>query len=90
MSTTKGGTAVDHPRHYNEHPADIECIEVIEHFNFNLGSAVKYIWRSALKGARKQDLEKAKWYIDREIQRMEKFEHEHPGGPKRRRTDHAS
>ena len=60
---------VDHPQYYNQ--LDVECIDVIEHFNFNRGSAMKYIWRAGLKGDNAiQDLEKAGWYIAREIQRL--------------------
>ena len=58
---------VNHPKHYTSHPAGIECIQVTEHMNFNLGNAVKYIWRADLKGQSVQDLQKAKWYIEREI-----------------------
>ncbi len=62
---------VDHPVHYNAF--DIEAIDVVEHFNFNRGSAMKYIWRAGLKGDNAiQDLEKAKWYVHREIQRLRK------------------
>lgn len=70
--------AVNHPGHYNQHPAEIECIDVIEHLNFNLGSAIKYLWRAGLKpGAdHTEDLEKAVWYIKREIQRIEAFDKE--------------
>lgn len=60
---------VNHPQHYNEHPSGVECIDVIEHFNFNLGSAIKYIWRADYKDQPIEDLEKARWYIDRELQR---------------------
>lgn len=60
---------VNHPSHYNAHPSGIECIDVVEHMSFNLGNAVKYIWRAGLKGNALQDLEKAKWYIEREIQK---------------------
>ena len=63
--------AVNHPAHYNEHPSGVECITVVEHFGFNLGNAVKYIWRAALKGHQVEDLKKARWYVDREIQRLE-------------------
>ena len=64
---------VNHPRHYNEHPAGIECIDVVEHFTFNLGNAVKYIWRAGLKPGTGEllDLEKARWYVEREIRRLE-------------------
>jgi hypothetical protein len=49
----------------------VECIDIVEHFNFNLGNAIKYIWRAGLKGEAIEDLRKAIWYIDREIQRIE-------------------
>ncbi|NCC45008.1 MAG: DUF3310 domain-containing protein [Clostridia bacterium] len=63
---------VNHPDHYTSHPSGIECIQVTEHMNFLLGSAVKYIWRQGLKDDRVQDLKKAVWYIQREIERLEK------------------
>lgn len=59
---------VNHPVHYVSHPSGVECIEITEHMGFCLGNAVKYIWRSDLKGGI-EDLEKAKWYIEREIDR---------------------
>ena len=65
---TKNGTAVDHPKHYNEHPSGVECIEIVEHFGFNVGNAIKYLWRADLKNGI-EDLEKARWYCEREIQR---------------------
>lgn len=61
---------VNHPKHYMSHPSGIECIDVTEHFNFNRGNAMKYIWRAGEKGNEIQDLEKAVWYIKREIQRL--------------------
>lgn len=63
---------VDHPRHYNSHPAGIECIDVIEHMSHNTGAAVKYLWRAGLKpGAEAPtDLAKAQWYIARELRRL--------------------
>lgn len=64
--------AVNHPQHYNSHPSGIECIDVVEHLTFNVGNAIKYLWRAGLKDAAIQDLKKARWYIDREIQRLEK------------------
>ena len=39
--------------------------------NFNLGNAIKYIWRADLKGKSETDLEKAIWYINREVKRRE-------------------
>lgn len=59
--------SVNNPKHYNGHPSGIECIEITEHMGFCLGNAIKYIWRADLKGSAIEDLEKAKWYIEREI-----------------------
>lgn len=59
--------SVEHPRHYTEHPSGIECIQITEHMSFNLGNAVKYIWRCDLKNNDIEDLYKAKWYLEREI-----------------------
>lgn len=62
---------VDHPNHYNQ-ISGIECIDVVEHFNFNLGNAIKYIWRSGLKSNNpKEDLQKAIWYLQRELKRID-------------------
>jgi len=62
---------VSHPAHYTGHPSGVECIQITEHMGFCLGNAVKYIWRAGEKGNRLQDLKKARWYIDREISRLE-------------------
>jgi hypothetical protein len=70
MAKTKTQERVNHPAHYNGHPSGVECITVVEHMGFNLGNAVKYIWRADLKGNRVEDLEKAAWYVAREIQRL--------------------
>lgn len=48
----------------------IECIDITRHFDFNLGNAIKYIWRSDFKGNKKQDLEKAIWYLQDAIQNL--------------------
>lgn len=64
---------VNHPRHYNEHPSGVECITVVEHMNFNLGNAMKYIWRADEKGYAIEDLMKAAWYVKREIKRRKKM-----------------
>jgi hypothetical protein len=61
---------VNHPRHYTKHPSGVECIQITEHMGFNLGNAMKYIWRADLKGNQIEDLKKAVWYINREIQRI--------------------
>lgn len=78
--------AVNHPSHYNSHPSGVECITVTEHMTFNVGNAIKYLWRAGLKAVdlgffqlhastsyekHLEDLKKARWYIDREIQRVE-------------------
>lgn len=60
------------PQHYRLHPSGVEAITVAEHFNFCLGNAIKYIWRSGQKGNALEDLKKARWYLDREINRLEK------------------
>ena len=65
---------VNHPNHYNT--LGIECIDVVENFNFNRGNAMKYIWRAGLKGDAIQDLQKAAWYINREIERLQKQQEE--------------
>lgn len=61
--------AVDHPDHYNKHPSGVECITIVEHFGFNIGNAIKYLWRADHKADAIQDLEKALWYVKREIER---------------------
>jgi hypothetical protein len=66
------GERVNHPAHYNAHPSGIECIEVVEHMGFNVGNAIKYLWRADEKGAPIEDLRKAAWYVQREIERREK------------------
>lgn len=72
MDSNTNINQVNHPPHYNSHPSGIECIEVVEQFNFNLGNSIKYIWRAGLKTGvdTVTDLEKAKWYIEREINRL--------------------
>ncbi len=68
---TAAHDAVNHPRHYTTHPSGVECITVTEHMNFCLGNAIKYIWRAGEKGAALEELQKARWYLDREIARRE-------------------
>jgi len=58
---------VNEPPHYKAHASGVECIQITEHMSFCLGNAVKYIWRADEKGNAIEDLEKARWYIDREI-----------------------
>lgn len=69
---------VNHPKHYNLHPSGIECIQITEHMNFCLGNAIKYIWRAGLKSENSiEDLEKAVWYVNREIELLKAFRVEH-------------
>jgi len=71
--------AVNSPPHYTQHPSGIECIEVSQHYNFCIGNAIKYLWRNGLKKSHDltdkdsqiQDLRKAIWYIEREIDNLE-------------------
>jgi hypothetical protein len=79
MTTTQSedpNERVDHPRHYNQHPSGIECIELIEHLPANLANAVKYIWRCGLKATETplRDLKSARWYTKREEERIELYE----------------
>jgi hypothetical protein len=60
---------VNHPKHYTNHPSGVECITITRHMGFNLGNAMKYIWRADLKDNAIQDLEKAAFYIKDEIER---------------------
>lgn len=63
---------VNHPRHYISHPSGVECITIARHMTFNLGNAIKYIWRAGEKDANRtiEDLEKARWYLADEIDRL--------------------
>jgi hypothetical protein len=65
-------SAVDHPKHYNV--GDIEVIDAIEAWKlgFNLGNVVKYVARADYKSKPLEDLKKAKWYLEREIERRSK------------------
>lgn len=62
---------VNHPAHYGGAENPYEAIKVIEawELNFHLGNSVKYISRAGKKGDALEDLEKALWYLNREIQR---------------------
>ena len=59
---------VNHPPHY-QHCSGVEVITITQHMNFLLGNVVKYVLRE--KGARLEDLKKARWYLDRQIALME-------------------
>lgn len=78
MASKNKNDQVNHPKHYTSDPSGIECIDVTRHRNFNIGNAIKYLWRAGLKiDANKssinkqiEDLEKAVWYIVDEIHRL--------------------
>lgn len=68
---------VNHPAHYNSHPSGVEAIVIAEYMTYNVGSAIKYLWRAGLKCAGDkekhiEDLKKAGWFINREIQKIQK------------------
>lgn len=71
---------VNHPAHYTSDPSGVECIEITRHRNFNIGNAIKYLWRAGLKdsAAVAEDLRKAVWYIEDEIKRLG----QEPGDPR--------
>lgn len=75
---------VNHPPHYTSHPSGVECIDVTEHYNFCVGNAIKYLWRAGLKNDAIEDLKKARWYVDREIQRLTRGEPEAFSAPEPR------
>ena len=64
---------INHPQHYNQ---GIEAIDYIEShkMNFNIGNVIKYVTRAKHKGTELEDLKKASWYLNREIERLEKGE----------------
>ncbi|MAD79957.1 MAG: hypothetical protein CMJ50_03810 [Planctomycetaceae bacterium] len=66
----RADNAIDHPSHYTY--SDIEPIDVIEAWGlgFHLGCLLKYVCRAGRKGDKLEDFMKARWYLDREIQRL--------------------
>jgi len=60
---------VNNPKHYKSHPSGIEVIRITEHMNFCLGNVIKYVMLADHKHDAIEDLQKARWYLDREIQR---------------------
>ena len=70
--------AIERPEHYNSGDTfctcgrRIECIDVSQHWSFCLGNAIKYLWRCHYKGNLIEDLKKSVWYIQKEIERLEK------------------
>jgi hypothetical protein len=72
MSSTPISDVINHPAHYKV--GGIETIDFIEakKLGYNLGNVVKYITRAGHKGNRKEDLEKARWYLNRELENLSK------------------
>lgn len=70
MSESKA-EAVNHPKHYKAHTSGVECIQIVEHMPFNIGSVIKYLWRAGQKDNEpsERDYNKAMWYLLREMQR---------------------
>ena len=70
--------AVNHPKHYTSHPSGVECIEITRHYNFDIGNAIKYLWRAGLKKEQGlsdvekeiEDCKKAIWYINDHIKQL--------------------
>lgn len=61
--------AINNPGHYTWLPNGVEVIQITEHMSFCLGNVVKYVVRADHKGRPLEDLEKAAWYLNREIAR---------------------
>lgn len=67
------------PKYYKEHPSGIECIEITRHYCFDIGNAIKYLWRAGLKTEQGlsskqkeiEDLNKAIWYIQDRIKQLQ-------------------
>jgi hypothetical protein len=64
---------VNHPVHYTSDPSGVEAIQITRHRNFNIGNAIKYLWRAGIKDESRhiEDLKKAIFYIQDEINRLE-------------------
>lgn len=70
---------VNHPAHYNSHPSGVECIDIVRHHDFDIGNAIKYLWRCGLKSEQGmtdrekeiEDLRKAVWYINDKIKQLQ-------------------
>jgi hypothetical protein len=67
---------VNHPKHYGGESNPYEAIKVIEAWNanFNIGNVLKYISRCGKKDREIQELEKAAWYLNREIENRKRME----------------
>lgn len=78
MASKNKNDQVNHPNHYTSDPSGIECIDITRHRNFNIGNAIKYLWRAGFKEDKDrklidkqiEDLNKAVWYLVDEIHRL--------------------
>jgi hypothetical protein len=78
MASKNKNDQVNHPKYYTSDPSGIECIDITRHKNFNIGNAIKYLWRTGLKEDKDrklidkqvEDLNKAIWYLVDEIHRL--------------------
>ena len=87
---------INHPKHYTDTPFGLEVIDITEHYDFCLGNALKYILRAGKKEEKGQDINqktiedlgKAVWYLNREMQRQKKLSDKHAKElAKRRKRD---
>lgn len=67
LDTLKKHDNVNAPKHYCSHKSGIECIQIAELLPFNLGNALKYLWRSDLKWDKQEDTKKAIFYLRRQV-----------------------
>lgn len=78
MASKNKNDQINHPKHYTSDPSGIECIDITRYRNFNIGNAIKYLWRAGLKEDKDrklidkqvEDLNKAVWYLVDEIHRL--------------------
>lgn len=71
-STPEVSDPVNHPSHYTSIVPGIECIDVVKHLSFLRGNAIKYLWRAGAKGDVLEDLKKAAWYVQKEIEEIQR------------------
>lgn len=69
--TADGDDPINHPKHYTWHPSGVEAATIVEHFPYNIGVAMAYLWRCDHKGSPVEDMKKAIAHIQREIARRE-------------------
>lgn len=75
---------VNHPQHYTNDPSGVECIQIARHRCFNIGNAIKYLWRAGRKDDASltkkektiEDLQKAIFYIQDEIKLLQESDYQ--------------